>query len=271
MFFRFALATAFAVLCSAPTLAQQATVYDKSQDTRIDDLAKQLAALTTRVSTAEKGISDIDRRISELTTNVTKLTEVTADVDSRLRSLSDKVNELSDKPSTELTAMKTQLDAISVKDGDTYVPNISAAMTGSDKFRQDMETAVNKSLKPSGTVLLTNKTSIAQWVEINRTHYFLRPGEQLPVAVGIGTVTTELPGEEMQTWTITAPAYQLGLEIVPKPELSMPGAVTAGYPALPSSALAPSAMPRYVSPPLVGTALPLGSTTYFGPTEVGYR
>src|SRR3954467_12606554 len=72
MFFRFTLATALAVLCSGPTLAQQATVYDKSQDTRLDDLAKQLAALTTRVSTAEKSVSDIDRRISELTTNVTK-------------------------------------------------------------------------------------------------------------------------------------------------------------------------------------------------------
>ena len=234
MFFRFSVAALAALCLSAPALTQQAiaqqpTVHDKSQDARIDELAKQLAALTTRLGMTENKVADIDRRIESLTTNVEKLTQVTADVDSRLKSLSDKVNELSDKPSTELTAMKTQLDAISVKDGDTYVPNISAAMTGSNKFRQDMETAVNKSLKTGGTVLLTNKTAVAQWVEINRTRYFLRPSEQLPVAVNIGTVTTELPGEEMQTWTITAPAYQLALEIVPRPELSTPVAQAAGY------------------------------------------
>ena len=155
MFFRFSVAALAALYLSAPALTQQAiaqqpTVHDKSQDARIDELAKQLAALTTRLGTTENKVADIDRRIESLTTNVEKLTQVTADVDSRLKSLSDKVNELSDKPSTELTAMKTQLDAISVKDGDTYVPNISAAMTGSNKFRQDMETAVNKSLKTGG-------------------------------------------------------------------------------------------------------------------------
>src|SRR5437868_2766107 len=141
MFFRFSVAALAALCLSAPALTQQAiaqqpTVHDKSQDARIDELAKQLAALTTRLGTTENKVADIDRRIESLTTNVEKLTQVTADVDSRLKSLSDKVNELSDKPSTELTAMKTQLDAISVKDGDTYVPNISAAMTGSNKFRQ---------------------------------------------------------------------------------------------------------------------------------------
>jgi TolA-binding protein len=266
MFFRFSVPALLIVLgFSGPATAQQPTAHDKSQDSRIDELAKQLGALTTRVTTAESNIGDINRRISELTTNVTKLTEVVADIDSRLKSLSDKVNELSDKPSSELTAMKTQLDAISVKDGESYVPNISAAMT-SNRFRQDMETAVNKSLKTAGTVLLTNKTAIAQWVEINRTRYFLRPGEQLPVAVNIGTVTTELPGEEMQTWTITAPAYQLALEIVPKPELAAAVPVTAAYPAMPLTATQ-----RYVSPPLVGAPIPLGSTSYLGPTEVAYR
>lgn len=260
MFLRPVIAAALAAIClSAPALAQQATVYDKSQDTRIDELSKQLAAVTTRLTTAESKVADIDRRIELLTTSVEKLTQVTADVDSRLKALSEKVSELSDKPNTELTALKTQLDAISLKDGDAYVPNISAAMS-SNRFRQDMETAVNKSLKTGGTVLLTNKTAIAQWVEINRTRYFLRPGEQLPVAVNIGTVTTQLPDEEMQTWTITAPAYQLALEIVPKPELTTPIAATVGY----------LGVPRYASPPLVPTPV-LGTTSYLGPTEVAYR
>src|SRR5690348_2516849 len=90
-----AISAALVALClSGPALAQQATVYDKSQDTRLDELAKQLAALTTRLTTSEKKLDDIDRRIDLLTTNVEKLTEVTADVDSRLKTLSEKVSEL---------------------------------------------------------------------------------------------------------------------------------------------------------------------------------
>jgi len=269
MFFRFAVAAALAVLLiSAPALtrqalaqqaAAQATVYDKTQDTRIDDLAKQLTALTGRVTTAEGKVAEIDRRIELLTTNVEKLTQVASDLDTRLKTLGDKVNEITDSSSTELTTMKKQLEDISVKDGSTYVPNISAAMNSSDKFRQDMETVVNKSLKTGGNVLLINKTAVAHWVDINRTRYFLRPGEQLPVAVNIGTLTTQLPGEEMQTWTITAPTYQLALEIVPKPT--------------PTVALSPiySPAPRYLTPPLVETPALLGSTSYLGATEVAYR
>ncbi len=266
MFFRFATAIALVVLClAAPAITPQAmaqqaaaTAYDKTQDARLDDLVKQLAALTSRVTAAEKNISDVDRRIESLTGNVEKLAQVTSDLDARLKKLGEDVNAMADKPASELTAMKTQLDAISRKDGETYVPNISAAMS-SDKFRQDMETAVNKSLKPSGSILLTNKTSIPQWVYINRTEYYLRPGEQLPLGVNVGTVTTQLPGEEMQTWTIAPPSYQMALEIVPKPvptpagmPISVPGA------------------PGYYSPP-VAAPITVGATPYLGLTEVAYR
>src|SRR5436309_2385645 len=69
MFFRFSVAATLAALfVSVPALTQQAkaqqpTVHDKSQDSRIDELAKQLAALTTRLGTTENKVADIDRRI----------------------------------------------------------------------------------------------------------------------------------------------------------------------------------------------------------------
>jgi hypothetical protein len=256
MFIRFAAAAALALSVSASALAQQATVYDKSQDARIDELTKQLAALTGRVATTEDKVTDIDRRIAALTGNVEKLTDAAKDIDARLKKLGDDVNAITNRSNTELTTMKKQLEDISRQDGDSYVPNISAAMSTSDKFRQDMETAVNKSLKTGGTLLLTNKTSVAQWVFVNRAGYFMRPGEQQPLAVNVGTVTTQLAGEEMQTWTITAPAYQLALEIVPKPTV----------PAVPVSL---GAVP-YVSPPLMETPV-FGSTPYVGTTTVAYR
>jgi prefoldin subunit 5 len=252
MFFRFAVAAALlALLISNAALGQQATVYDKTQDTRIDDLAKQLETLTNRVTTSENNIAAIDRRIEALTGNVEKLADAAKDIDARIRKLDERVSQSTDISKGELTTMRTQLDAISRKDGDSYVPNISAAMNTSDTFRQDMETAVNKSLKTGGSVLLTNKTAVSHWVAINQTRYFLRPGQQLPVAVNVGTVTTQLPGEEMQTWTITAPSYELSLDIVPKSTARTVALSPIYSPASP-----------YFMPPLV---------EFIGATEVAYR
>jgi hypothetical protein len=256
MFFRFAAAAALALSISAHAFAQQATVYDKSQDARLDELTNQLAALTARFTTVENSVSAIDGRIEKLTGNVEKLTDSAKDIDARLKKLGEDVNSITNRANTELTTMKKQLEDTTRRDGDSYVPNISAAMSTSDKFRQDMEIAVNKSLRTEGKLLLTNKTPTAQWVFVNRAGYFMRPGEQLPLAVNVGTVTTQLMGEEMQTWTITAPANQLALEIVPRPTV----------PAVPVSL---GAVP-YASPPLVETPL-IGSTSFVGTTAVAYR
>src|SRR5262249_17278464 len=155
------------------------TVYDKTQDARIDELTKQLVALTSRVTTAENSVSAIDARIEKLTGNVEKLTDATKDIDARLNKLGGDVNAITNRSNAELTAMKKKLEDTTRRDGDTYVPNISAAMSTSDKFRQDMATAVNRSLRTDGRLLLTNKTATAQWVFVNRAGYFMRPGEQL--------------------------------------------------------------------------------------------
>src|SRR5438067_1847828 len=76
---------------------------------------------------------------------------------------------------------------------------------------------------------LAKQRAVTQWVESSRTRNSLRAGEQLPVAVNIGTMRRELRGEGMRTWTITGPAYQLGVEIGPRPELTPPVAQAAGY------------------------------------------
>jgi hypothetical protein len=264
MFIRFALAAAIVALpLIASAQSQPATGYDKSQDTRLDELEKQLAALTMRTTTTEGKLTDIDKRIESLTTNVDKLASVTADIDTRLKSLDEKVNTMTTQSNTELTTMRKQLGDIARKEGDSYVPNISAAMSTSDKFRQEMETVVNRSLKPAGIVLLANKTAIGQWVFVNKSGYFVRPGDQLTLNVNVGTITTQLPGEEMQTWTVTAPTYQLALDMVTAPtRAAMPPAVPpmpGAYPAV-----------SYNSPTF-GAPVVAGYSPYTGVSEVLYR
>src|SRR5207248_10424950 len=132
-------------------------------------LSKQIADLTKRLATTESGVTDIDRRLDKLTGNVEKLAETARDYDSRIQTLNKKFGESTTRANTELDTMRQQLDEISVKDGGHYVPNISSAMNSSDKFRQDMDVAVNSSLKQSGVVNLINKTGVGHWVYINRT------------------------------------------------------------------------------------------------------
>src|SRR4051812_15037983 len=97
------LAAIIALAMPATSHAQQSTAYDKTQDTRLDALEKQLAALATRVTTTEGSVTDIDRRIAALTSNVETLTDVTKDIDSRLKTLDEKVNSLTTQSNSELT------------------------------------------------------------------------------------------------------------------------------------------------------------------------
>jgi len=265
MYSRMAVAALTAVSFAAPVIAQQPTAYDKTQDGRIDDIARQVAALTTRMTTAENNIasnkSELEQKLENLAGTVQTLRDAVADQKTSIGQLNSNVNAVEARIKSQLDLHEQILKDVSVKDGGHYVPNVSSAMSSSDKFRQDMDSAVHKSLKTGGTLLLINKTAMAQWVDINRTRYFLRPGEQLPVAVNVGTVTTQLLGEEMQTWTITAPAYQLSLDIVPKPAPTPTVVASPVY----------FGTPRYISPPLAETPVSLGSSYYSGSVEVAYR
>lgn len=91
--------------------------------------------------------------------------------------------------------------------------NVMRSETGREQVRE----AVHDSMQRTGTLMLTNKTSTGQGVTINNRDYVWIPAGSPPVQVSVpvGSVSVQIQGREMTTWTITAPGYRQDLDIVP--------------------------------------------------------
>jgi hypothetical protein len=273
MNFRFAATAVLAALCvTASAIAQQPTAYDKNQDTRIDELVKQVATLRGDLTSAQnelqrkleaqsRDINALLESVKEQSGQITALTNLSSTNVGDIRKLKADYVASTDHMNGEVEKMRKQLNDISTKDGERYVPKVSANMDVAS-FHKDMEKAVNDSIGKEGNLYIVNKTGYHQWVYINRTAHYLPPGNSDPIPVRVGTATTQLPGQDLQTWTITAPLYEQRLEIVPSPMpirswLSPPNYVGP---------------PRYIGPPIyVDPPLFLGSTTTAESSYVAYR
>jgi hypothetical protein len=254
MFSRLAAATIVALL-TLPALAQQATVYDRTQDDRITALEKRVKDAETNL-TAQK--TDLEQKLETLAGLVEKLTTGVTEQGNQIGALKSDFNTIETRIRDQLTLHQQILTDIARQDGSRYVPQLSAAMETSNAFRQDMEKAVHRSLRPTGMLHVNNKTISHQWIFINRSEHMLRSGEQLAIEVPVGTVTTQLPGQELVNWTLSAPEYTESIDIVPAetPVLtSALPAVNVQRPLMPMmQAPAYSGLPTYT-----GTALQLNA------------
>jgi hypothetical protein len=212
MFSRLAPAALVALSTTLPALAQQATVYDRTQDDRITALEKRVKDAETNLA-AQK--TDLEQKLDRLAGLVEKLTQGVTEQGNQIGELKSDFNTIETRIREQLTAHEQILKDISRQDGSRYVPQLNAAMDASDTFRQDMEKAVNRSLRPTGMLHITNKTISHQWIFVNRMEHMLRSGEQIALEVPVGTVTTQLPGQELVNWPLTAPNYTESIDIVP--------------------------------------------------------
>ena len=205
--------------------------------------------MTNAQLTAE--IKSIKSQLAGVSSNVTKTLDVVNENASQVQDLKIQVNALTDRINEELRKQQQILDAISERDTTgRYVPRLVAAME-SDTFRKDMENAVHRSIRTQGDFEVTNKTNNYTRILVNRIELGINPGEKHKLKVPVGTVTTQLPGREKETWTITAPNYWEGIEIV---LLSPPVSSVASPPVYTSP-------PNYVNPPISSNA-PFFSQTY---------
>lgn len=247
------LATVALLLVVAAARAQQASVYDKSQDDRLTALEKRIkdveTGLASQKSDLEKKIDDLTKLVAAQTSNIGKLTDTAADQKGQIQKLATDVDSLTSRINTELGSIQKNLADISRQDGGRYVPSISAAMEH-ESFRQDLAAAVNGSLKQRGTFRIANKTPTLQRIAVNLTEYMVRPAEELLLEAPVGTVTTQLPGQELMNWTLAAPSYYESIDIVPT---AAPTRTLAARPVYPPAEMEPAA--SYVSAGYVGSSL----------------
>lgn len=80
--------------------------------------------------------------------------------------------------------------------------------------REAIGAAVNASLQQQGTLTINNRTLVEQQLLINRVLYRIPAGQSVRLEVPVGTVSTQLPGEGIVNWAITAPSYYQDVDIV---------------------------------------------------------
>ena len=135
----------------------------------------------------------------------------------QMQILSERLDSLASENSDRLAKQEQILSAISHIDSEgTAIPNMSANMANSSEFRAKMSQAVHASVQQEGQFTVVNKMGVEQEVAVNGQQHRLMPGATQTFKVAVGTVTTRLAGQDIDTWTVGAPDYCQSVDIVPR-------------------------------------------------------
>ena len=164
-------------------------------DKELQDLKKEVASMREEIA-AVATVEDISSALAGLEDRLTEqIAARMSGVDNRVRELTVKTEQLSNSDALRLDA--------NMQD---------------DEFRQTMQKAVNDSIRDTGDVIIRNKMATQQQIQVNMKDYVVDAGGSLTLNVPVGTLTAKLPGQQLTTWTITAPKYEQVIDIVPTNE-----------------------------------------------------
>jgi hypothetical protein len=229
----------------AAAFAQAPTAHDKEQDARLDALQKRLTAAETGLTSLK---TDLEKKLSDLTGNVQTLADLVkeqsgqigtlktdrdtlkADLDKLTTTINTQtadigklrgdLGSLTTTANSELDLVRQTLNDIARPDSaGGHVPRLDAAMK-SPAFQQELQQAVHVALPKKGLFRIVNKMSTAQWIYVNLAGHYLQPGEVKTLELPLGTVTTQLPGQEIVNWTLAHKGdgvYAESIDIVPTP------------------------------------------------------
>jgi len=226
-------------------------------------------------------LDDLVQRIDQQFAMITKRMQLGFNAYKDLQSDVDDVAEAQSELRTEFEQLKTQLDTVQEAlhtkiaeqqqlldavvsddlDGNAYL-RLDSSMENPD-FRKQMSKAVHESIQDDGEFVVTNKMDGIQWIIVNGQQVVIEPQKQKTLKVPVGTVTTQLPGQILQNWTIGAPSYRQAIDIVSQQNLAQqqnPQTTTFR----PSSS---SGIDSSQTPITTVFSIPTtGYTTYYGPT-----
>lgn len=152
----------------------------------------------------EKTVEELDKEVQDLRSQLEKIAGDVSTLTDKTEENAKQLGELINLVSEQTIAQKNMLGA----------QGLNSNMQ-SEEFRQEMKRAVHESLQEEGTVIIRNKMATDQRVTVNREEHLIRAGGSLTLAVPVGTLTAQLPGQPLTTWTITAPKYEQKIDIVP--------------------------------------------------------
>lgn len=149
-------------------------------------------------------------RIKTLEDRVAQLEQEMAELKSNMLTLQDQLQKKDDEIS-EILASLTERDR-----NDQPVLALRRIMEKSGEFRQEMAEAVNESIHKEGKLVVDNQTSGVQFLSVNGRSERIEPLETRVFTVPVGTLTTELTGQEgPKNWTVGPPEYEQSIVIRP--------------------------------------------------------
>lgn len=266
MAFRSALTLLVVLAVGIPARAQDDV---KALEKRVAALEADLATATANLTQALEGVQANKRDLSSLQMTI-------QDQFTRQQQILADLAELKQTTSDQLTRQQQILDAISTQDSSqNYIPNIKASVDRSPEFKQQFRESIQGALPKNGTFVIENKTNYGRWIWVNLQAHYLAPGETKTLDVPTGTVSSQLNGEPMMTWTLgSANDFRQVIQIINKRDLqtlqrpqapadTAPSLTPEPTPAVPAptapEAALPSAAPLIVEPfvPAPATPIPL--------------
>ena len=206
---------------------------DQRLDDGLENMANRIGAIDQAIAALQQDRQDLDRRI---TGNEQILSNLPADLGERLTQIQNSIEELKAAPNSTTT----------------FRP------WNDEETRKRLIDEVRSGLPREGLLHVTNTTDIDRTIGINRQDFVIPAGQARSFRVAAGTVTTQLPGEQMMTWTVAPPSYEQRIQIVPKSQRT-----TTARPIQPQQ-LAPPAIPAPAADSLPSLDPPV-ITSYFYP------
>jgi hypothetical protein len=207
------------------------------------------------------------QKLDGIDSKISGLGERVAANENRVMALEGKVNDIA----TRLYEFEERQRQILVATSSGDILDIRSQMQ-KPPFRSAFDNAVHEVLsdKP-GIFTVTNKMPTYQRISVNRVEYGLSPNQRVTLEVPLGTVTTELPGQEIKNWTVAAPGYSESIDIVPSKQWTAffrgaePAAPTAPAAPVYTSYYAPEWTTSHYQPPVYTAPV---TSTYVNPAPV---
>ena len=165
--------------------------------------ADELADLTKRVAALEGDFNALESKINDNASQISRLSELVGDAFSKLTDQDAKQQSI--------------LDAISATDenGEIYI-TLNSIMKKSATARHEVQRAVEQSIRSEGTLSIVNEMGTSQDIIVNHIQHHVHAGATLNLTVPVGTVSTQLPGQDIVNWTIGVPNYRQSVSIKPR-------------------------------------------------------
>lgn len=154
---------------------------------------------------------------SEVLKELKKLTQLVTEQDAEIKGLKQELDKMRETIRQTSVEQQIILDRISRRDSEGRpILALNNIMESSPEFKQELSDAVHKTLKVSGSLVVRNKMTTSQILAINGKQEFIAPQTTARFDVPVGTLTTELVGQEAaKNWTVGAPTYLQEINIEP--------------------------------------------------------